>query len=641
MFFYLSLLVAMVAMAHPVQAATPNYDWRAYAQQAQNRNLAHSVQWLRLGHWNQMLGAELEGMVDDPDFYLSEEGRRDPVEEMRATIKALSYPIQATDADKHAYCRFPARTAYLVQELALPADRLPSFDQCPLLLQYLQFNLATSVSVVFSSYYISNPASAFGHTFLRLNRPPISGETRQDLLHLGVDYAANPGKDNALIYAIKGFGGGYRGRYGFLPYYYKVREYADYESRDLWEYNLNLSDEALTRLILHLWEIGNSWYWYFFLHENCSYHILTALEAADPALQLSEQVEGLVVPAQTLQTLITSAGLVKSITFRPALRTVFDARLTLIPSHYRYLIDRVLANSAAPMPRDVTAGVEALILDAAADLNDIRHAEDIINRTTETTAARLKHALLARRAALGVISPAVESTAPQSGEPHRIHGFPRVGLRGGYLSTLGSYMELELRAGLHDLADPADGYPEQFDLAFMGTELRYYHEADQLRVHRITAVELKTLSPLSRFFSGTSYAVSAGAQWLQDLRCHACLAAAPRGTARVSYLSTTGKAMFYALAGLSLLGHREMQGIAASPLRASLMLDAGLRLRPTADLIALLSVQPAWSPWQIQPLAVDSSANLRWSFTHRASLDMLYRVTHTSHDGSLALYYYF
>jgi hypothetical protein len=33
------------------------------------------------------------------------------------------------------------------------------------------------------------------------------------------------------------------GEYSLMPYYRKVKEYGDFESRDLWEYELNLSPE--------------------------------------------------------------------------------------------------------------------------------------------------------------------------------------------------------------------------------------------------------------------------------------------------------------------------------------------------------------------------------------------------------------
>ena len=49
--------------------------------------------------------------------------------------------------------------------------------------------------MVFSSYYLNNPASAFGHTFLRLNREEVaSGGERLDLIDQAVDFAAILGR---------------------------------------------------------------------------------------------------------------------------------------------------------------------------------------------------------------------------------------------------------------------------------------------------------------------------------------------------------------------------------------------------------------------------------------------------------------
>ena len=69
-----------------------------------------------------------------------------------------------------------------------------------------------------------------------------------------------------------------------LPYFYKVREYNDYESRDLWEYDLNLSPRAVAMLVAHLWELGSTYFDYFYLSENCSYHSLAVLGVAEPSL---------------------------------------------------------------------------------------------------------------------------------------------------------------------------------------------------------------------------------------------------------------------------------------------------------------------------------------------------------------------
>lgn len=40
-----------------------------------------------------------------------------------------------------------------------------------------------------------------------------------------------------------------------MPYYRKVKEYGDFESRDLWEYELNLTPEETRFLVSHIWEM--------------------------------------------------------------------------------------------------------------------------------------------------------------------------------------------------------------------------------------------------------------------------------------------------------------------------------------------------------------------------------------------------
>ena len=59
---------------------------------------------------------------------------------------------------------------------------------------------AESVSLVFSSYYLSSPASAFGHTFLRVHKAGNKGDSA--LLDTGIDYSAVVDTPNALLYAF-------------------------------------------------------------------------------------------------------------------------------------------------------------------------------------------------------------------------------------------------------------------------------------------------------------------------------------------------------------------------------------------------------------------------------------------------------
>src|SRR6185503_11289882 len=109
---------------------------------------------------------------------------------------------------------------------------------------------------------------------------------------------------------LKGLTGGFPGRFYVMPYYVKVQEYSNIESRDLWEYQLALSPEQVRRLVMHAWETRSTHFDYFFFTRNCSYYLLTLLEAAAPELHLIDQFPGHVIPSDTVRAVLKQPGLV-------------------------------------------------------------------------------------------------------------------------------------------------------------------------------------------------------------------------------------------------------------------------------------------------------------------------------------------
>ena len=63
--------------------------------------------------------------------------------------------------------RFPARTDFLVEHLQLELSL--EHAACPALNRWLETINADKVTLVFPVGYLNNPASLFGHTFLRLD----------------------------------------------------------------------------------------------------------------------------------------------------------------------------------------------------------------------------------------------------------------------------------------------------------------------------------------------------------------------------------------------------------------------------------------------------------------------------------------
>ncbi len=610
------------------------------------KHLHTSTHWLRLGHWRQDIWSSFESEIDDPDFFISPHGKKSPKKELRATLRAMLAPANTSlDLEDHVACRFPARVKFLVQALALEDLPLPSTNDCPQLDKFLARSLPSSVSVIFSAYYISNPSSAFGHTFLRLNRPIQGATETRDLLNLAVNYAATTSQDGPLLFSFKGLGGAYKGNFAFVPYFYKVREYSDYESRDLWEYELNLSTEAKQYLSLHLYELGQIYIDYYFLHENCSFHILSLLEAAEPKLNLLDQVSRLVLPADTIKALFHNKGLVQKTVFRPSLRSKFEASFAGLKANEQHLVEHLLRNTDTKIPEEINALRNAKILDAATDLNDLRFAKEILLGDGKSPAQRTKHNLLIKRALLGASGNYEQQvTQPQFG-PHETHPLHRLSLFNGWDSQQGMYQALAFRLGIHGLADPVAGYPEQFDVGLLQAKLAIFDEKSSLRLQELRIVSVRSLTPLSRFFGGVSYAGHVGARYLNDNRCQDCTVGDIAFATGVSWLllPTSGSLSFTAwVMGMTgVLFHQEIAGIGDSSMRVPLGLQLGFALRLNHQWTILSDILPEYAILQTDSFRIVAHNKIRWNPFSNLGLSLSVDNEHELWRSEIGAHIYF
>jgi hypothetical protein len=294
---------------------------------ARMMNLARSPEWLRLVHYRPTSWGGVASDVDGREFFLASRGKEDPEAELDATIRAFYMPPIGGKEDEHAVCRFPARFLWLNEQLRFEgALQRPA---CDALARYGASSVE-AVSVVYASNYLDNPASAFGHTFLHLKRrnPEGSGQSN-DRADYGIDYTATPDTTNPLLYAFKGLTGMFPGYIRLHSFEYKIREYGNYEARDLWEYDLLLTRNEVNLLALHLWELAAAHIDFFYLTGNCSFQIIAALEAAAARLDLLSHVRAPVNPADTIKALVSVPGLVSGVTYRPSLRS--QSRALAVP----------------------------------------------------------------------------------------------------------------------------------------------------------------------------------------------------------------------------------------------------------------------------------------------------------------------
>ena len=279
-------------------------------------------QWKKFMHYSfGVFGNRSE--VDDKSYFLHKDGKTNLKKELMATIEKTYLTYKYLE-DKNIVCKFPARVKWLSKFITFPDLKL-IFKRCNKYKKFIKDNFPESVSLVFSSYYLESPASAFGHTLLRLSKKKkIKQDRYTELLDSGVSYGAQVTTENPLLYTIFGMIGGFKGTFSLIPYFYKVREYNDFESRDLWSYSLNLNKKQKVKFMDHLWELGNSWFSYYFFDENCSYQILGLLEAVNPKWNLIEKVPFYVIPIDTIKAVSKVPGLVGNLSFRPSIKRVFD-----------------------------------------------------------------------------------------------------------------------------------------------------------------------------------------------------------------------------------------------------------------------------------------------------------------------------
>ena len=145
---------------------------------------------------------------DDEGFFLSPDGKNDPQAELDATIGQFFVPDLVGRSKQPAQCAFIARYHWLKERLAADPARLPPIP-CERFDRWRAELNPEGMSLIFPAAFMNNPASMFGHTFLRIDQKGQTEQTR--ILAYTIDYAAQVPPDVGLEYGIKGIFGGYRG----------------------------------------------------------------------------------------------------------------------------------------------------------------------------------------------------------------------------------------------------------------------------------------------------------------------------------------------------------------------------------------------------------------------------------------------
>lgn len=536
------VLLTFALLLAPVGAsASPDGAYAGeLAARARELGLAGEKKWLKLLHYRPK-GEGWRSEADGGGFFLAPNGRTDPAAELEAGLSAFLEP--EPPKGQHPQCRFPARYRWLKDRLAFDPGRLPE-RLCADFEAWRGAIDAEAVSVVFASAFLNNPASMYGHTFLRLHRRG-GGDA---LLDYTINFAATPDTSNALMYTLKGLNGSFKGEYSLLPFYMKTQEYGSLEMRDLWDYRLNLTASQIEDLIRHGWEMGSTHFNYYFFTKNCSYQLLTLLEAADETLDVSSGFFWGVIPGDTVRVLQERPGFVEAPLHRPSFVSEIKARRARQTPEELALATRLgreVSDADLKRVTDYPKERQALILESANDYLRYRKGY-YLKQSTETFTSI--HTLLRARGRLGLPpapAPVERPTPLEAG-----HDTARAGVGGG-VARSGSFTEVAWRASLHDLSSVDEGYIPDSQLEMGAGRLRIDHADRQLYVERLDIASIVSLSPLDPWVRKPSWKLSTGVDQAKELGCSgaACMYYALNGGMGVSAQSRLlRRELYYVLA---------------------------------------------------------------------------------------------
>ncbi len=507
-------LVSLPAGAEPLTADIYLSELQA---KARARQLADDREWHLLLHYRPRLFGGYESEQDDPGFFLSSTGKTDPQAELDATLAQFFSSELVGRSRQPAQCAFIARYHWLRRILQFDESRLPKMA-CERYDRWFADFEARSITLIFPSAFMNNPASMFGHTLLRVDQKDQTEQTR--ILAYTINYAADVPPDAGIAYPIRGIFGLYKGYFSTIPYYLKVQEYRDIEDRDIWEYRLNLTEQQVERLLMHAWELGNASFDYFFFKENCSYHLLTLLDYADPTLHLTDAFLFWTVPADTVRLIASKPGLVADVTYRPARSNLIRRkRESLSPD------DRALAQRITKDPGELTSSTfarlgpprQAFLLDLASDY--LRYRIDTADEPSSDLKER-NRALLTARSRLRIPSEDF-MVAPFAKQPELGHKTSRISVGAGWRNH-DTFEEVTVRAGYHDLLDQEVGYTPDAQIEIASITARHYNRADRTRIERAMFANILSLSPVDSVSHAPSWKINAGMQTIRHHGCELC-----------------------------------------------------------------------------------------------------------------------
>lgn len=485
--------------------------------------LSSNPTWHKLLSYEQSFNGSVQSTVQQRDYFIFDEGKTNSKAELEATLRAFFLPI-TKDVNNHAVCRFPARFLWLKKQLKLSEKRLPVID-CLDFKKWTIGHSIQSVSIVFASGYMGNPGSYYGHVLLKLN----SGEStnKSYLLDQTVNYGVIvPDTDDPFSYMVKGVFGGYEGGFSQISYDFHNKNYGEIELRDMWEYELSLSQYEVNFVVAHAWEVLGKTHTYFFFKENCVTRLAELLEVVDGVNVVPENPI-FVLPQALIKKLAVSRrngeALIRAIKFHPSRQTKLYVKYSSLSNVQRNFVHNIVLNiegleSPSFMSLD-TVSQKAIL----ATLLDYFEYAKSIDESGDVKRKIYRQKVLSKRFQLTPGEHSIEIKKNYPPHAGREASYIQIGLVSN--QKQGEGFVFKLRPTYYDSLDADSGFPADSSLSMGALSLQSF--SGEVRVREFNVVRIESVNSALTGLPGDD-----GSSWKfalglvqQNLSCSYCLTA--------------------------------------------------------------------------------------------------------------------
>ncbi len=460
-------------------------------------DVAFAPQWLKLLHY-QKSGNGYVSIIEKGNFFLSKEGRDNPKAEYDEAIRLFN------EKGNLQKCDFPARFMLLKKEGRVSGD----LKDCKEYQQYLSDVQPRAVTLLFTDAYMNNPSSMFGHTLFRID----TKRKGTQLLAHGANFGADTGDEHGPLYVAKGLWGGYYGHFGLKPYYDVINLYNNIENRDIWEYQLNFSDEELAMFTAHMWEMKDAHIRYYFASKNCSYVLLLVLEAVKPELELAKDFSFYTVPLATLKAVHKIPEFVGEVNYRPSRQSKLKYRAKQMNTEQKRAFKNITKNDEVDLSA-LNDEEKADVLETAYQYVQYQY----VAKDLELADYRKKSFKLLKERSKIANQHQYFDELKEGKNPVEAHEAKQMGMSFGARNGK-SFQEIEFKPVYNSLMDDSYGLLKGAEINMLDAKIRHYDRKNKYVLHRLDLLKVKSLSGRDMMFKPFSFEMNVAVERLFDAK---------------------------------------------------------------------------------------------------------------------------